>query len=280
MPPTVAELCTDLAAEHAALDTVVAGVPAAAWATATPAAGWDVRDSISHLCFFDESATLALTEPDGFETHKGLLLAAMAEVDAAGPAAGGSAASGASTPDVALGRELPTPAALLDRWRAGRAAYLDAAAASAPAYPGRRIPWYGPPMSVASFTTARLMETWAHGADIRDALGVPLDASPRLRHIVHIGVTARPYAFAAHGVTDPGAPIRVEAAGPDGTTGTWGPPEAPDRVTGSALDLALLLTQRRHRSHTGVTAEGPLAEEWLAIAQAFAGPPTITDPSR
>jgi uncharacterized protein (TIGR03084 family) len=272
MPPTVAELCTDLAAEHAALDDVVAGLPAAAWATATPAAGWDVRDSISHLCFFDESATLALTDPDGFETHKGLLVAAMAEVAAAGPSAG--------TPDVVLGRELPSPGALLDRWRAGRAAYLDAAAASAAADPGRRIPWYGPPMSVASFTTARLMETWAHGADIRDALGEPIDASPRLRHIVHIGVTARPYAFAVHGVTDPGETFRVEAAAPDGTTWTWGPPEAPDRVTGSALDLALVLTQRRHRSHTGVTVEGPVAEQWLAIAQAFAGPPTITDPGR
>jgi hypothetical protein len=41
--PTVAELCQDLAAEHDALDAVLTGLPAAAWATATPAAGWDIR---------------------------------------------------------------------------------------------------------------------------------------------------------------------------------------------------------------------------------------------
>ncbi|HEY3810698.1 MAG TPA: hypothetical protein VGL49_04620 [Acidimicrobiales bacterium] len=51
-------------------------------------------------------------------------------------------------------------------------------------------------------------------------------------------------------------------------------------MSGTALDLALLLTQRRHRHHTGVTATGGTAEAWLAIAQAFAGPPTVTDPAR
>jgi len=265
--PSVAELCSDLAAEHDALDAVVASQPAAAWATPTPAAGWDVGDSISHLCFFDEAAVLALTDPDGFEAHKTGLLAAMAE-------------AGADSPDVALGRQLSDPAALVDRWRAARATYLDAARAAAAAEPGQRIPWYGPPMSVPSFTTARLMETWAHGADVRDALGVPIEASPRLRHVIHIGVTARPFAFASHGIADPGDSIRVEAAAPDGASWTWGPPDATNRVAGSALDLALVLTQRRHRSHTQVTTEGPVAEQWLAVAQAFAGPPTVTDPTR
>ena len=32
-------------------------------------------------------------------------------------------------------------------------------------------PWYGPSMSARSFVTARLMETWAHGMDVADALG-------------------------------------------------------------------------------------------------------------
>jgi uncharacterized protein (TIGR03084 family) len=135
-------------------------------------------------------------------------------------------------------------------------------------------------MSIASFTTARLMETWAHGADVRDALGVPIEPSARLRHIIHLGVTARPFSFAVHGVTDPGDPIRIEATGPDGSTWTWGPADATDRVSGSALDLALVLTQRRHRSRTDVVARGAAAEQWLAIAQAFAGAPTVTDPDR
>jgi uncharacterized protein (TIGR03084 family) len=259
--PTVPELCADLAAEHASLDLVVADLPATAWATPTPAAGWDVGDCISHLCFFDEAATLALTDGAAFEVHRDDLIASMTS--------GGA-------PDVAIGRDGAGPAQLLARWRAARHAYLDAAAT----HPGGRVPWYGPPMSVASFTTARVMEFWAHGADVRDALGLPLEAGPRLRHVIHIGVTARPFAFAVHGATDPGDPIRVEAAAPDGTTWTWGPAEAPDRVTGSALDLALLLTQRRHRSRTDVTATGPTAVAWLEIAQAFAGPPTTTAADR
>ena len=44
-------------------------------------------------------------------------------------------------------------------------------------------------------------------------------------------------------------------------------------MTGPALDFCLLVTQRRHRQDTAVVAEGPLARQWLSIAQAFAGPP-------
>ena len=47
------------------------------------------------------------------------------------------------------------------------------------------------PMSLMSFGTARLMETWAHGQDIADALGVRRTPTDRLRHIAYIGVNAR-----------------------------------------------------------------------------------------
>jgi uncharacterized protein (TIGR03084 family) len=268
----VGDLCADLAAEHAALDAVVARVPASAWSTATPAAGWDVRDSISHLCFFDEAATLALTDPPAFETLRRQLTSAQAD---------------RVSPDVDLGRRSadgPGPGCgagpLLTRWRTSRQHTLAAIAAAHAGAPRARVPWFGPPMSLASFTTARLMETWAHGADIRTGLGVPLETTPRLRHVIHIGVSARPFAFAVHEVTDPGDPIRVEATAPDGTVWSWGPEGAKDRVSGPALELALVLTQRRHRSRTRIRVTGTTATAWLEIAQAFAGRPTITDPDR
>lgn len=47
----------------------------------------------------------------------------------------------------------------------------------------------------------------------------------------------------------------------------------PQRVTGTALDFCLLVTQRAHRADVDVRAEGPDAGRWLDIAQAFAGPP-------
>ena len=53
---------------------------------------------------------------------------------------------------------------------------------------------------------------------------------------------------------------------------TWGDEAAPNRVTGPALDFCLLVTQRRHRDDTALSSTGPVADEWLSIAQAFAGP--------
>jgi uncharacterized protein (TIGR03084 family) len=269
--PKVADLLSDLADEHASLDSVVKGAPAAALSARTPAAGWDVRDTISHLCFFDEQAALAITDPDAFEEHKAKLISTMAAL---------ADRPGADTPDVAIGRHAVNDRELFDRWRAGRANLLEAIAA-ADSGPGPvRVTWYGPPMSLASFTSARIMETWAHGTDIRDALGSPLVSGPRLRHVIHLGVTARPFAFAVHGVDDPGDPVAVDATTPDGDVWTWGPQDAENRISGSALDLALVFTQRRHRDRTAIRVTGPVAEQWIQIAQAFAGPPTVAAPNR
>jgi uncharacterized protein (TIGR03084 family) len=250
--PDPTALVADLAAEHDALDGRVAGLDDDGWATPTPAEGWTVADSVSHLAFFDRSALLALTDAAAFTAH-------LAEL----------AAAAADEPDVALGRA-GDHAALLEQWREGRGALL---AAAATADPAARVPWYGPPMGLASFVSARLMETWAHGQDVADALGLPPVVSDRLRHVCHLGVGARAYSFRVRGLDDPGDPIRVEATPPGGGAAwTWGPADAADRVTGSALDLALVLTQRRHRDDTDVVVAGPVAERWMAIAQAFAGP--------
>jgi uncharacterized protein (TIGR03084 family) len=127
-------------------------------------------------------------------------------------------------------------------------------------------------MSLRSFATARIMETWAHGQDVADALGLEPVVSGRLRHVCHIGVAARPYAFAVHGVTDPGDPIRVEATGPESEEWAWGPDGVPDVVRGPALDLALVVTQRRHPLETSLEVTGPTASAWIAVAQAYAGP--------
>ena len=245
LPERVAQLLDDLRAEHAALDERVAALDAGGWTTATPAEGWDVRDAISHLAFFDGTAVLALDDADAFVRHTS------------------SMASGPKEPDLALGRA-GDHAQLLRAWREGRARL---AAAIGRADPTARVPWYGPPMSLASFVTARLMETWAHGQDVADALGLPPIISDRLRHVCHIGVGARAYSFRVHGIEDPGDPVRVEAG-----AWAWGPEDATDRVTGSAIDLALVLTQRRHLDDTAIEVVGPVATQWMAIAQAFAGP--------
>jgi len=138
---------------------------------------------------------------------------------------------------------------------------------------GRKLPWFGPPMSAASMATARLMETWAHGLDVADALGVRRQPTARLRSIAHIGVRTRDLAFTVHGLTPPSDPLRVELAAPDGSTWAWGPEEATQRVTGVAEDFCMLVTQRRPPATLDVVTDGADATRWLTIAQAFAGPP-------
>jgi len=121
--------------------------------------------------------------------------------------------------------------------------------------------------------TARLMETWAHGLDVADALGVTRPASERLRSIAHLGVRTRDYAFVVNNLAPPAEPFLVELRGPGGDTWSWGPPDAAQRVTGPAEDFCFLVTQRRPLRSLGLTAHGPDARRWLEIAQAFAGPP-------
>ncbi len=253
MPVDIIELVDDLSAETAALRAIIDPLPDLSWQRQTPAPGWTVSDQVSHLAYFDEAAVTSATDPESFTEIA--LLAAAAGLD----------------PDAiaAQYREL-TPAALRDWFIAARARLLSVFAGLDPA---QRVPWYGPPMSVASALTARLMETWAHGQDIADAVGAHREPTARLRHVAHIGIGARPYAFAANGLPVPAAPVRVELTGPAGESWTWGPAAATDRVTGPALDFCLLVTRRRHWDDTAVEASGPGAHQWLAIAQSFAGPP-------
>jgi uncharacterized protein (TIGR03084 family) len=245
-------LVADLAAEDAALDAMVADLTEEQWATPTPAEGWAVTDCISHLHYFDDKALLALSDPAAFQQHAEDLL-------------GGRIASGS---DTAPGRELGG-LGLLPEWRRVRDQVLEALGAADPTV---RVPWYGPPMSLASFVTARLMETWSHGHDVADALGLPPVVSDRLRSVCHISVGARAYSYVVNGLTDPGTPVRVEVTGPAGQVWTWGPADATDRITGTALHFAQLVTHRRHRDDTDLVVEGDTAEQWMSIAQSFAGP--------
>jgi len=254
MPTDAERVLADLVAEGDELDAMVAGLPAADWARPTPATGWTVAHQISHLAWTDRLAVLSATDPAGFRDQ---LRRAVSDPTAYVEA---GAAEGADE----------EPAALLARWRDGRRAAKDAIAA-VPA--GEKLPWFGPPMSAASMATGRLMETWAHGLDVADALGVHREPTDRLWHVARIGVRARDHAFAVNRRTPPAEEFRVELVGPSGDTWSWGPPDAAQRVTGPALDFCQLATQRRHRADLGLVAVGPDADAWLDIAQAFAGPP-------
>lgn len=249
-----APLVADLRAESDELDALVAPLSAADWTTPTPATGWTIAHQIAHLLWTDRVALLSVTDEPGFNVVLG---------EAAQDPAG-------FVDRAAEELALTPPGQLLTGWRQARTHLHDALLTVAE---GRKLPWFGPPMSAASMATARLMETWAHGLDVADALGVRRPATERLRSIAHLGVRTRDFAFAVHGRTPPAAPFHVELSAPDGSTWTWGPDDATQRVTGAAEDFCLLVTQRRPRAALDVRAVGPDAEAWLTIAQAFAGPP-------
>ncbi|OBK53381.1 TIGR03084 family protein [Mycobacterium gordonae] len=249
-----AAFVADLQAESDDLDALVAPLPAESWATMTPAPGWTIAHQIGHLLWTDRVSLLSVTDAAAF----GEALAAAA----ADP--GGFVDAGAE--ELAA---LP-PAELLADWRDTRKRLHEALLGVAD---GRKLPWFGPPMSASSMATARLMETWAHGLDVADALGVTRPPTDRLRSIAHIGVRARDYAYMVNGLTPPTESFYVELRGPGGDTWSWGPADAAQRVTGSAEDFCFLVTQRRPLSALDVTAVGEDAQQWLGIAQAFAGPP-------
>jgi uncharacterized protein (TIGR03084 family) len=252
MPDLVA-IRSDLEAEQNSLDGIVADLSEQQWRTPTPAEGWTILDQISHLAFFDEQARLAVTDPEAFTRS---LTEIAADV------------GGFMSRSIEKGRDLGGRG-VLEWWRSERAA---AAEAFEDLVPGVRIAWYGPPMSPASFISARIMETWAHGQDCADALGVFRESTKRLRNVAHVGVLARNYAYEAHGMTAPSETIRVELDGPEGAKWTWNE-LAEDCVRGDAYDFCLVVTQRRHLDDTDLVMEGDLATEWMSIAQAYAGPP-------
>ncbi|MBL8776943.1 MAG: TIGR03084 family protein [Acidimicrobiales bacterium] len=257
MADDLRDLCADLAAEHAALDAVVADLDDAGWDTPTASDRWAVRDQIGHLAYFDETATQAIVDPERFA----------ADLEAA---LSGDLTEFLDATEV-RGRTLP-PADLLAWWREGRAALL---AAAEPLDPKARLPWYGPSMGARSFITARLMETWAHGQDVVDALGAERPATERLRHIADLGVRTRSFSYAVRGLEPPTDDVLVELTGPRGELWNWGPEDAAEWVMGTALDFCLVVTQRRHVDDTELAVMGPGANEWMLIAQCFAGGATL-----
>ncbi len=248
------EIVDDLADEQRALLKVLENMTPEQWDTPSHAPGWAARDQVAHLAFFDEAATRAIQDPAGFAEE-------VRQV----------AASGSEQEEryLARGRAMSS-AQLLDWWQAASSSLISAART---VDPKARLPWYGPPMSGVSFITARLMETWSHGLDVVDAVHGERPDTDRLRHVAFLGVRTRPFSYANRELEPNQAPIRVLLTSPSGATWELGEPSDTDVITGSATDFCRVVTQRRHLADTRLVVKGPAAAEWMAIAQAFAGPP-------
>ncbi|MBD0323204.1 MAG: TIGR03084 family protein [Aldersonia sp.] len=250
----VEALAADLTAEAGDLQSILRGIGDEEWATETPAPGWTIHDQVAHLAHFDAITRLAIDDPAAFVTFRDGLPDLQTYVDAVGGRY--AAKSGAK---------------MLAWWQQESAALRDSVVA---ADPDTRVPWFGPAMSLPSKITARIMETWAHGQDVVDAIGAQRPPTDRIRHVVRIGVLSFPNSFRARGRDVPQTEVYVELTAPDRkSVWQWGDPKASNAVRGSALDFCLVVTQRRHRADTDLQTSGLVAAQWMEIAQAFAGPP-------
>jgi uncharacterized protein (TIGR03084 family) len=246
---SVADLVDDLEAEQQSLVAVLETVEGDDWFRPTPSWSWDVRDTVAHLADTDELAVDTCTD---------------------GPRSlGPFAATCASAEDVTLlgvlrGRRL-TGADVLDWWEWTQAAEREVLRNLDPVV---RVPW-GLGMRPPSFVTARMMETWAHGLDVHAALGLEPVDTDRLRHIAWIGLRALPYGASVAGVAPPEGPLRVELTLPSGATWTAGPPDAPDRITGSASEFCRVFVQRLAVGSTNLVATGNGATLALRVARSY-----------
>ncbi|HVL82106.1 MAG TPA: maleylpyruvate isomerase family mycothiol-dependent enzyme [Actinomycetota bacterium] len=247
---TLPDVVEDFAAEAAALDELLAGMDDADWSRPTPAEGWDVRDTVSHLADTDDLAhDCATGGPRDLMTEA--ITAGSGEAFTHG--------------QVLKGRDR-TPSEVHDWWRTSNERLRDALLRVDPAH---RIPWGPNQMSPVSFTTARLMETWAHSLDCHAAVErEPVDTD-RIRHVAFIGLRALPYALGTRGLQLSG-PVRLELTGPSGDEWTLGPPGAPTVIRGSASDWCRVVTHRdRGDERSRLGASGPDADRILTHAQAY-----------
>ena len=257
----LADLLQDLLDEQASLDEIVAPLDDGAWSLPTPSPRWSVSDQIGHLCYFDGAAVQAIRDPEAFASEARRMQEA-------------SLANEISGDDLTLGefRALPV-GGRLERWRTNRRGLAEAVGTLGER---DRVSWYGPAMGAKSFVTARLMEAWAHGTDVCDAVGARREPTHRLRHIAQLGYITRGWAYVNRGLAPPDGEVRVALTSPSGEVWSWGDTglASSSAITGPALDFCLVVTQRRHVADTALEVSGRHAREWLSIAQAFAGPAT------
>jgi uncharacterized protein (TIGR03084 family) len=252
-------LLDDLRDETTVVESILRTLRVAQWSTATPAEGWSIGDQVTHLAYFDEAATLAAVDEDSFRLH-------VTELESHGVDFSAWVA--------AQHRSMCSS----DQHEWFRGARKRLISTFEGLHSTARVPWYGPTMSAASCISARIMETWAHGQDIADAIAIEYPQSTRLYHIAHLGVRTFAFSFLVHGVPVPSALVRVDLEAPDGSRWIWGEPTWSDSVTGSALEFCYVVTQRKHVSETSLAIDGRVASQWLSLAQAFAGPPTFGRP--
>ena len=247
----------DFQDESQALCDLIMGAENLDWEAATQFKGWTLTHVLRHLHFWNVAAHNSLVDEAAFDRQ----LEAM---------------QGAMKGDVTLPqveeRELDglSGEPLLAAWRDGFAA---AAEDFGTADPKARLKWAGPSMSARSSITARLMETWAHGQEVYDSLGVVRQNGDRIKSICVLGMNTFGWTYANRKLDVPAEVPHVALTAPSGDVWEWNAPNDHNCVRGSAESFCQVVTQVRNIADVDLQVSGDVATEWMSIAQCFAGAP-------
>ena len=247
----------DLVAEADELHEFLGTLDESDWQRPTGFMIWTPWDVVAHLHYFDDVSLLSLQGEEAFIPARDELIRKIGQ--------------GLGNKEIAREKygEI-SPAALLDRWQETcheMARQLGESDAK------RRLPWFGPDMGVRMFTTARYMETWAHGQEIYDLKKVRRGYTDRIKNIATIGVKTFGWTFVNRKEEVPGPPPYVRLVAPSGEIWEWNEPSESECVRGDAVDFCHVVTQGRNVADTPLEVAGEVAAKWMAIAQCFAGGP-------
>ena len=252
------EILSDLVAEQQALDQFLQRANDRHWKLPTPAAGWSVLDQISHLAHVDSFAAEVI---EGGQ--KVLDAAKVKDIDEW------------TARGVAMGKG-KRHQEIVEWWRAGRASLVDRLSRREAT---DRLPGVMGALSARAFATLRLMETWAHGLDIKAALedyltiseeeDDPYADTPRLRHVAWLAHRMLRFAFDAAGEDFPETGIRVELVGPNFARWVYGPEDTDQVIKGHAGEFCRVAVQRLDAADTGLKTEGEYAETALRLLRAY-----------
>jgi uncharacterized protein (TIGR03084 family) len=246
--------------ESNALLTLLTPLSDADFATSTLFKGWSIDQILRHLHVWNIAADLSLSDEAGFAAFIAQMAAGI---------------RGGRLPDFEaeyLGGR--SGRALLDIWATQFRSMTPRLAA---ADPKTRVKWVGPEMSVISSITARLMETWAHGQAVYDALCVERVDSDRIGNIVRLGVNTYDFTWKNRRMEPPGPMPRLRLTAPSGAILQYGDGDD-DLIAGTATEFCQVVTQCRNIADTSLEVTGEIAQHWMAVAQCFAGPPQDPPP--
>jgi len=219
------------------------------WGRVTPFKNWTINKVVQHLHGADKAAMLSLASRDEFLVIKYNLKVQRTLM----------------SPNI-CGREL------LDCWWRCFNEMCEQLGGSDPKH---RLTWFGPDMGVMMFTTARQMETWAHGQDIYDCLNRTRISTDRLKNIVVIGVKTFGWTFINRKMEPPTPVPYVKLDAPSGEVWEFGQPSKENYISGAAVEFCHVVTQGRNIQDKDIHLKvvGESAQKWMDIAQCFAGPP-------